>query len=134
MTYEEFQKYYEEDSDEVYRLLNKLSETDLLQLISDRNQDKYEIWTGKENYQVWRVLQTKGTEKSMFPLFKIVSNLENDYLIRFHACAALFTIAKINDDDFKGEVQYGLNKNRQPINQQKAFDKLENILNKLLRF
>ncbi|MEP7376957.1 MAG: hypothetical protein ABI675_26395 [Chitinophagaceae bacterium] len=130
MTQEEFQKYYEENSDKMYSELSKLNETELLQLISNKTQDKYEIWKGQDNYQIWKALQIKGTDKSIKPLFKILSNPENDYLVRYHACTALFIIAKINDDNFKGEVQYGLDKNRQPIDQQKAFDKLENMLNK----
>lgn len=132
MTYEEFQKYYEDDSDKAYSELGKLTETELLQLISNKSQDKYQIWKGGDNYQVWRALQLKGTDKSIKPLFKIVTDLNNNYLVRYHACAALFIIARINDDSLKGEVQYGLDTNRQPVNRQQAIDKLESILKKYL--
>ncbi|HUM45480.1 MAG TPA: hypothetical protein PLD84_01040 [Chitinophagales bacterium] len=130
MTYEEFQKYYEEDGDKTFAELSKLSESELLKLIANKNESRYQIWQGKDNYQVWTALQSKGTSKSIKPLFNIVSDMKNDYLIRYHACNALFAIAGIKDEDFKGEVQYGLDKNRQPVNRQNAIDKLENIFNK----
>ncbi|HNA00098.1 MAG TPA: hypothetical protein PLN49_04510, partial [Ferruginibacter sp.] len=94
----------------------------------DKKENKYGIWKGSDNYQVWRVLQEKGTVKSINPLFEIVRNLQNEYLVRYHACNALFAVAKINDDNLKGEVQYGLNKDRQAVDQQKAIAELERIL------
>ena len=73
-------------------------------------------------------MEKKGTSRSVQPLLGIVTDIKNEYLIRYHACTALFSIAKIKDDDFNGQVQYGLDKNRQPGDQQKAFEKLRSIL------
>ncbi|MBL7693933.1 MAG: hypothetical protein JNK91_03750 [Ferruginibacter sp.] len=128
MTYAEFQRQFEEYAESAYKKLSTLSEPELISLISDKKENKYGIWKGSDNYQVWRVLQEKGTVKSINPLFEIVRNLQNEYLVRYHACEALFVIAKINDDNLKGEVQYGLNRDRQAVDQQKAIAELERIL------
>ncbi|MFT3912160.1 MAG: hypothetical protein QM737_22225 [Ferruginibacter sp.] len=130
MKYEEFQKSFEDESDKIFKQLSKLDEADLLQLIAEKDEGKYRVWAGKDNYQVWHVLKTKGTQKSIKPLFEIVRDLKNDYLIRYHACDALFGIAEINDNNFKGQIQFGLDENRQVIDREKAFNKLETILNK----
>lgn len=128
MTYEEFQKQYELESEKVYAELSKLNEDDLLKIIADKDDSKFSIWTGKDNYQIWRVLQTKGTSSSILPLFSIVSNLSNEYLIRYHACEALFNIAGLNDSELKGKVQYGLDANREAIDQQDAIRQLKELL------
>ena len=128
MTYAEFQRQFEEYAESAYKKLSTHSEPELISLISDKKENKYGIWKGSDNYQVWRVLQEKGAVKSIPPLFEIVRNLQNEYLVRYHACEALFVIAKINDDNLKGEVQYGLNKDRQAVDQQKAIAELERIL------
>lgn len=124
----EFHKYYEEESERIFSELNKLNEDELLGIISGKNEDRYNFRKGNDNYQIWRVFQKKGTEKSVQPLFEIVSNLKNEYLIRYHACNALFKIADLNDDDFKGQVQFGLNADREIIDQQQAIEKLRKIL------
>lgn len=129
MNQEEFHQYYESESDRVFNELNKLTEDQLLEIIANKGNNKYKIWSGQDNYQLWRALAIKGTQKSMQPLFTIVTDLKNEYLVRYHACNALFSIAKIPDDELKGEVQYGLNKNREKTDQQKAFDKLRSMLN-----
>lgn len=128
MTYQEFQKYYEEHSEKMYDQLNRMDEAALLALISGKTGNTFDIWKGGDNYQVWRVLEKKGTGISIKPLFDIVTDLKTDYLVRYHACTALFIIAGINDEDFIGQVQYGLDKNRQPVDQQKAFERLRKIL------
>lgn len=128
MTHQEFQKYYEDHSEHMYEQLNGMDEAALLALIAGTAENTFNIWKGGDNYQVWRVLAEKGTGMSIKPLFDIVTNLKNDYLVRYHACTALFSIAGINDEDFIGQVQYGLDKNRQPVDQQQAFKKLQNIL------
>ena len=129
MTQEEFHKHYEDESARAFNELNQLTEVELLTIIADKNEKKYGIWKGRDNYQIWYALQTKGTEKSIKPLFEIVANLKNEYLVRYHAGNALFKIANILDDNFKGEVQYGINSKRKKINQQKAVNKLGEILN-----
>lgn len=128
MTYGEFQKQYELESEKVYAELSKLNEDDLLKIIADKDDSKFSIWTGKDNYQIWRVLQTKGTSSSILPLFSIVSNLSNEYLIRYHACEALFKIAGLNDSELKGKVQYGLDANRKAIDQLSAIEELREII------
>ena len=125
----EFHKYYEEESERVFNELDLLTEDELLKIIEDKGERKFKIWKGRDNYQIWRVFKTKGTEKSIKPLFEIVSNLKNDYLIRYHACDALFKIANLTDENFKGEVQYGRNEERKLVNQQNAISKLGEILN-----
>ena len=129
MTQEEFHKFYEDESERVFNELNKLTESDLLKIIADKNENKFKIWEGHDNYQIWRVFQIKGTQKSIKPLFEIVSDLKNKYLIRYHACDSLFKIANLTDSNFKGEVQYGRNSKRKTVNQQKAIHKLGVILN-----
>lgn len=128
MNQEEFHKYYEEESDRIFSELKKLGEDELLNIISGKSEDKFKFRKGNDNYQIWRVFQIKGTEKSVLPLFEIVSNLKNEYLIRYHACNALFKIADLNDDDFKGQVQFGLNAKREIIDQHKAIEKLRTKL------
>jgi hypothetical protein len=61
-------------------------------------------------------------------LFAIVSNLSIAYLVRYHACAALFHLAHIEDEDFMGQVQYGLNANREKVDQQVAIKRLAELL------
>jgi hypothetical protein len=129
MTQEEFHKFYEDESERVFNELNELTEDDLLEIIVDRNENKFKIWSGNDNYQIWRVFQIKGTVKSIKPLFEIVSNLKNEYLIRYHACEALFKITNLTDGNFKGEVQYGRNSTRKTVNQKNAIKKLGKILN-----
>ncbi len=128
MTYEEFQEQYELESDRAYSDLNKLDEDDLLNIISGKNNCRFNIWKGQDNYQIWRVLQTKGTAKSIEPLFNIVSNLNNEYLIRYHACEALFKMTGLDDNELKGKVQYGLDANRKAVDQQAAIKELHKIL------
>lgn len=130
MTQQEFHQQYEIESGKMFRALSKLSEDELLLIISRKGKHAYHLNEGKDNYQIWQVIKQKGSSKSLQPLFEIVKNLNNEYLVRYHACEALFGIAGINDEDFKGQVQYGLNKDRQPVDQQKAIDKLASILSK----
>ncbi len=129
MTQQEFHKLYEDESERVFNELNKLTEDDLLKIIADKNENEFKIWKGNDNYQIWSVLKIKGTEKSIKPLFEIVSNLKNEYLIRYHACDALFKLANLTDENFKGEVQYRRNSKRKIVDQQNAIDKLGGILN-----
>ena len=129
MTQEEFNEFYEDESERVFNELNELTEDNLLKIIVDRDETKFQIWDGRDNYQIWRVFQIKGTVKSIKPLFEIVSNLKIEYLIRYHACEALFKIANLTDDNFKGEVQYGRNAKRKTVNQQNVINKLGKILN-----
>lgn len=128
MKQEEFHLRYEEEAEHIYATLSKLSEDELLAIIADPGGGRHRIWDGNDNYQVWQVFRVKGTVKSIRPLFDIVSNLGNKYLVRYHACAALFTIAGISDDDLLGEVRYGLNKYRERVDQRAAIDRLEGIL------
>ena len=128
MNQSEFHKYYEEESERIFSELNKLNEDELLGIISGKKENSFNFRKGNDNYQIWRVFQKKGTEKSVQPLFEIVSNLKNEYLIRYHACNALFKIADLKDDDFKGQVQFGLNADREIIDQQQAIEKLRKIL------
>ncbi|HNL65856.1 MAG TPA: hypothetical protein PKL81_12225, partial [Ferruginibacter sp.] len=76
MTYAEFQRQFEKYAESAYKKLSRLSEPELISLISDKKENKYGIWKGSDNYQVWRVLQEKGTVKSINPLFEIVRNLQ----------------------------------------------------------
>ena len=128
MNQSEFHKYYEEESERIFSELNKLNEDELLGIISGKKENSFNFRKGNDNYQIWRVFQKKGTEKSVQPLFEIVSNLKNEYLIRYHTCNALFKIADLKDDDFKGQVQFGLNADREIIDQQQAIEKLRKIL------
>lgn len=130
MTQQEFHQQYEIESEKIFHALNKLSAEELLRIISRKGKDAYHLNEGKDNYQIWQVIKKKNNPVFVMPLFDIVKNLNNEYLVRYHACEALFGIAGINDEDFKGQVQYGLNKDRQPVDQQKAIDKLESTLSK----
>jgi hypothetical protein len=129
MNYSEFQKRYEEESDKIYALMVVLSEDELLHIISDPSGGHYKIWEGGDQYQIWDAFEVRGTVKSIKPLFDIVSNLSKEYLVRYHACEALFTIAHIHDDDFMGQVQYGLNSKREKVDQQEAIRQLQLKLN-----
>lgn len=128
MNYEEFQKQFEIMSERIFAELSALSEEALLRIIADKNEQRYNIWRGHDNYQIWTALGEKGTKKSLKPLFDIVSDLDKEYLVRYHACTALFKIAKIEDEDFKGQVQYGLDKNGQAVDQRQAILTLQEIL------
>lgn len=103
---------------------------ELLKIAADKNETKFKVWEGKDNYQIWRVLSMKASQKSIQPLFQIIANLKNEYLIRYHACSALFKIAGINNAEFLGEVQYGQNSEREKIDQEKAINELRLLLNK----
>ena len=128
MNQQEFHQRYEEESEQIYNTLIKLDEDELLDIISDPTGSKYKVWVGSDNYQIWQVFQAKGTYKSIKPLFHIVSNLQKPYLVRYHACAALFKIAGIDDEEFKGRVQYGRDGNREQVDQQAAIHRLKEML------
>lgn len=128
MNQQEFHQRYEEESEQIYNTLIQLDEDQLLDIISDPEGSSYKIWVGNDNYQIWQVFIAKGTTKSIQPLYDIVSTLSKPYLIRYHACTALFAIAGIQDDEFKGMVQYGRNAERELIDQQAAIQRLEVIL------
>ncbi len=132
MNQQEFHQRYEEESEQIYNTLIKLDEDELLDIISDPGGSKYKIWVGSDNYQIWQVFQAKGTAKSIKSLFDIVSNLQNPYLIRYHACAALFKIAGIDDEEFKGRVQFGRDGNRERVDQQAAIHRLKTMLEGLI--
>lgn len=120
MDYAEFQYQYEEQSRRLYKQFLEMSEDELIQLIENQKFDS--------NYQIWRALGDKGSKKSIRCLFEIVSNLNNQYLVRYHACAALFKIANINDLDLLGRVQHGRNQQRKMTNQNEAIEELRSIL------
>jgi len=120
MTYEDFQQKFEDGADKSFETYIKLSEDVLLNLIQTGQYD--------DTYQIWRALQVKGTRKSLFILFNIVSNFNNPYLIRYHACEALFKIGAIQNDEFKGMVQYGRDKYGKLIDQRITIQKLRNYL------
>ena len=103
----------------------------MLSIIADPDDSSYKIWVGSDNYQIWQVFIARGSAKSIRPLYDIVSNLSKPYLVRYHACTALFAIAGIKDDEFKGMVQYGRNAARELIDQQAAIHRLEAMLNGL---
>lgn len=128
MNYSEFQQRYEEESDKLYSKLTAKSEDELLEIIADASGGQYNIWKGGDQYQIWNAISAKGTSKSIQPLFEIVSNLKIEYLVRYHACNALFKIVHLDDEDFKGQVQYGLDINRQKVDQHFAIEKLAEIL------
>ena len=130
MNQQEFHQRYEEESGKIYNELIKLYEDELLDIITNPGGGNYKIWVGNDNYQIWQVFQAKGTAKSIRPIFQIVSNLQNPYLVRYHACAALFVIAGIDDEEFKGRVQFGRDGNREAIDQSAAISKLEAMLSK----
>ena len=120
MSYEKFQKSFEEEAEKAFQEYLDCSEAELIDLVKKKNWDA--------TYQIWRALQVNGSEKSIETLFEIVSNLKVDYLIRYHACEALFYLAGIDDKEFKGMVQYGLDKRRKKVNQLAAIDKLKELL------
>ena len=130
MNQQEFHQRFEEETDQFYNTLIKLDEDELLDIISNPDGGKYKIWDGNDNYQIWQVFKTKGTVKSIKPIFHIVSNFQNPYLVRYHACAALFVLAVIDDEEFKGRVQFGRNGNREAIDQPAAIAKLKAMLSK----
>jgi len=122
--YGKFQARYEEEGDKLFRQFNQLSEEQLLEIIRRYPDNAYGLWKGRDQYQCWRALGSKGTTASIQPLYTVVCNLDIDYLVRYHACDALFHIADLQDDNLKGIVQYGLDKDRQPADQQAAFREL----------
>lgn len=128
MNYSEFQQRYEEESERLFQKFSKKSEDELLDIIADPAGGKYDIWNGGDQYQIWNAFKKTGTSKSIRPLFDIISNLRIEYLVRYHACEALFHLARLEDEDFMGQVQYGLNANREKIDQQAAIRKLEQLL------
>lgn len=128
MNQEQFHQYYENESERFYEYFSRLTEADLLSLINDPNESRFHIWEGRDNFQIWRAFQTRGSAPSIRPLYGIVSNLKYPYLVRYHACEALFKLAQLTDEGFKGEVQYGLNAERQPVDHQLAFRRLGEVL------
>ena len=128
MNQQEFHQRYEEESEQIYNTLIPLDEDQLLAIIRDPDGSSYKIWVGNDNYQIWQVFIARGTAKSIRPLYDIVSNLNKPYLVRYHACTALFVIAGIHDDEFKGMVQYGRNAARELIDQRAAIHRLEAML------
>jgi hypothetical protein len=128
MNYSEFQQRYEEESENLFQKFAGQSEDDLLDIIADPSGGKYDIWKGGDQYQIWNAFEKKGTSKSVRPLYNIVSNLKIEYLVRYHACEALFRLAHIEDVDLLGQVQYGLDANRQKVDQQAAFQRLASLL------
>jgi L-rhamnose mutarotase len=131
MNQQEFHQRYEEESEQTYNALSKLDEDELLDIITSPGVGNYKIWVCNDNYQIWQVFRAKGTAKSIKPIFHIVSNLQNPYLVRYHACAALFKIAGINDEIFKGKVQYGRDENRERVDQVAAIAKLAEMIESL---
>ena len=124
----EFHQLYEEESERIYNTLIKLDEDELLKIIEDPLATDYKKWVGNDNYQLWQVFKATGTNTSIKPIFEIASSLTNKYLIRYHACSALFVIVHIKDDELKGEVQYGLNANKERVDQKAAIDRLKEML------
>lgn len=126
MDYSEFKNRYEQDGKNALYSYIKMSEDELLDTVNKKAWDN--------TYQMRYALIKKGTKKAIKPIYQIVSNLKNDYLIRYHACNALFHIAAIQDDELKGMVQYGRKSTREKIDQIQAIKKLEEILlNRYLR-
>lgn len=128
MTQEEFHRYYEDESDSVFSKFSKMTEGELLEIIADKNKGRFNIWKGGDNYQIWRALQIKGTQWSLRALFEVVRDLKHDYLIRYHACEALFKIANLEDEAFKREVQLGFDSENKPVDREANFRKLEAML------
>ena len=131
MNQQEFHKLYEEESERIFNDLMELDEEALLDIIRDPGGGRFRIWVGSDNYQIWQVIGQKGTAKSIVPLFRIVSNLEIEYLPRYHACEALFKLAGIEDEIFMGKVQYGRDENREAVDQPAAIKKLAEMLEDL---
>lgn len=123
-SYADFQARYEEEGEKLFRQFSKLSEEQLLTIIRAYPDNAYGIWTGGDQYQCWQALAVKGTRSSIQPLYDVVSNLAIEYLVRYHACEALFRIAAIRDDNLMGIVQYGLDQDRQQADQQAAIKEL----------
>ncbi len=123
-SYADFQARYEEEGDKLFQQFSRLSEEQLLAIIRAYPDNAYGIWTGGDQYQCWQALAAKGTSSSLQPLYAVVSNLAIEYLVRFHACETLFQIAEINDENLMGIVQYGLDQDRQPADQQMALKEL----------
>lgn len=128
MNYSEFQQRYEEEADNLFSKLSAMSEDELLNILADPSGSKYNIWKGGDQYQIWNAFEKNGSSKSIRPLFDIVSNLEIEYLVRYHACEALFHIAHIEDADLMGQVQYGLDIHRQKVDQQAAIKRCAELL------
>ncbi|HEX5112806.1 MAG TPA: hypothetical protein VFV79_08160 [Saprospiraceae bacterium] len=128
MNYSEFQQRYEEEADNLFSKLSAMSEDELLNILADPSGSKYNIWKGGDQYQIWNAFEKNGSSKSIRPLFDIVSNLEIEYLVRYHACEALFHIAHIEDADLMGQVQYGLNSKREKVDQQAAIKRCAALL------
>jgi len=128
MNYSEFQQRYEEESDHLFQKFSEKSEDELLEIMADPTGGKYHIWKGGDQYQIWNAFEKLGTSKSIRPLFNIVSNLEIEYLVRYHACEALFHLAGLADADLMGQVQYGLNAQRVKVDQQAAIQRLSSLL------
>ena len=124
MDYSEFQKYYEAFAGQRYQEYMKLPENRLIQLAENHQWD--------DTFQLWKAIKEKGTEKSIFVLLDFVSNLSNDYLARYHACDALFHLAGINDEEFKGMVQYGRNREKEKIDQETAIKRLKKMIADLI--
>lgn len=120
MSYEEFQQAFEAESDRLFQHYARLSEDELLDLIEHKKWDT--------NYQIWQAIATNGSKKACQPLYDVVKDMNNDYLHRYHACNALFALAGIADEEFKGIVQYGLNKNRERADQREAIEQLGKII------
>ncbi len=120
MSYEEFQRMYEIESEKLYEYFVRFSEDEILDLIAQKKWDA--------QYQIWRAISDKGSDKSIRPLFEVVSDLKIEYLVRYHACTALFQLANISDDEFKGMVQFGLDKNGERVNQEQAIEQLRKML------
>ena len=123
-SYADFQARYEDEGDKLFQQFSRLSEEQLLAIIRAYPDNAYGIWTGGDQYQCWQALAAKGTSSSLQPLYAVVSNLAIEYLVRFHACETLFQIAEINDENLMGIVQYGLDQDRQPADQQMALKEL----------
>lgn len=123
-SYADFQARYEEEGEKLFLQFSQLSEEQLLAIIRAYPDNAYRIWTGGDQYQCWQALSEKGTRSSLQPLYDVVSNLAIEYLVRYHACEALFRIAGIKDDNLMGIVQYGLDKDRQPADQPAAIQEL----------
>lgn len=123
-SYAEFQARYEEEGDKLFHQFNKLTEDELLRIIRAYPDNAYGIWKGADQYQCWRALGGKGSRASIQPLYSVVKNLQIDYLVRYHACDALFAIAGISDENLKGIVLYGLDQQRQPADQSAAITEL----------
>lgn len=123
-SYADFQSRYEEEGEKLFLQFSQLSEEQLLAIIRAYPDNAYRIWTGGDQYQCWQALSEKGTSSSLQPLYDVVGNLAIEYLVRYHACEALFRIAGIKDDNLMGIVQYGLDKDRQPADQSAAIQEL----------